>query len=52
MLDFVCAAIDDERVELVCKDLDIPVIMTSQSHRSHINRLHEVSQKIVVMNRL
>ncbi|MDR2407001.1 MAG: 3-deoxy-manno-octulosonate cytidylyltransferase [Bacteroidales bacterium] len=45
-LDFVYAAIDDERVELVCRDLDIPVIMTNQLHRSHINRLHEVSQKI------
>jgi 3-deoxy-manno-octulosonate cytidylyltransferase (CMP-KDO synthetase) len=46
MLASVYAAIDDERVEAVCRDLNIPAIMTSPSHKSHINRLHEISEKI------
>jgi 3-deoxy-manno-octulosonate cytidylyltransferase (CMP-KDO synthetase) len=42
----VYAAVDDEKVRSVCNEYDIPVIMTSSSHRSHIDRLHEVSEKI------
>jgi 3-deoxy-manno-octulosonate cytidylyltransferase (CMP-KDO synthetase) len=45
-LNAIYAAIDDERVYSVCKEYDIPVIMTKSSHKTHINRLHEVAEKI------
>lgn len=45
-LDEVYVATDDTRIEDVCKRYDIPVIMTSRSHRNGTERLAEVAQKI------
>lgn len=39
-------ATEDKRVETVCKNLDIPVIMTSDQHRTPNDRIYEVAQKI------
>ena len=44
--DKVIVATDDRRIMEVCEDLRIEVIMTCTGHQTHINRLHEVSQKI------
>ena len=44
--DGVYVATDDERIENVCKEFEIPVVMTSENHQTHINRIHEVSNKI------
>jgi 3-deoxy-manno-octulosonate cytidylyltransferase (CMP-KDO synthetase) len=43
-LDEVYCAIDDERVEKVCRDLDIRYVMTSNDLPEHISRVHEVSE--------
>ena len=43
--DIFCA-IDDERIEKVCKELEIKYIITSKNHPEHISRIHEVSEKI------
>ncbi len=45
-LDEVYVATDDERISSVCEQLDIPVLMTSPTHRTAANRLQEVSGKI------
>ncbi len=45
-LDEVYVATDDERIETVCKEYDIQVIMTSNTHRTGAHRLQEVSDKI------
>jgi len=45
-LESVYVAVDDERVQSVCEQFDIPIIMTSPDHKSHINRLYEVSTKL------
>ncbi len=45
-LDSVCVATDDERISEVCKKYDIPVVMTSNKHRTAAHRLQEVSEKI------
>ncbi len=45
-LDTVYVATDDERIRKVCEDKGIPVIMTSDSHPTHVHRIHEVSEKI------
>lgn len=45
-LDEVYVATDDERIEKVCNDNNIPVVMTSNSHPTGANRLQEVSEKI------
>ncbi len=45
-LDEIYVATDDVRIENVCKEYDIPVVMTSTSHRTAANRIQEVSQKI------
>lgn len=42
----VYVATDSEKIETVCKDLDINVVMTSDTHPTHIHRLKEVSDKI------
>lgn len=42
----VYVATDDERIEKVCKSLDVPVIMTSSSHRTGTDRIGEVAEKI------
>lgn len=45
-LSEVYVATDDRRVEEVCKDLRIPVIMTSARHKTPNDRIYEVAQKI------
>jgi 3-deoxy-manno-octulosonate cytidylyltransferase (CMP-KDO synthetase) len=43
----VVVAIDDERVESVCKELGIEYLMTSPHHVRHIDRIHEVSNSFI-----
>lgn len=43
-LDTVCIATDDMRIESVCRDYGMPVIMTSSSHKTGAHRLQEVSK--------
>lgn len=45
-MDEIYAAIDDERIEKICIEYNIPYIMTSSNHRTAANRLYEVSQKL------
>lgn len=45
-IDSVFVATDDERVEAICKEYGINVVMTSKAHDTPTSRLHEVSQKI------
>ncbi|MBY0124247.1 3-deoxy-manno-octulosonate cytidylyltransferase [Bacillus sp. S/N-304-OC-R1] len=45
-LDEVFVATDDIRIEQVCKELGINTVMTSKSHKTHLDRLYEVSTKI------
>lgn len=42
----VYVATDDERIENVCKNFDINVIMTKNTHKTPTDRIHEVSEKI------
>ena len=42
----VYVATDDERIEKVCKNFDINVIMTKNTHKTPTDRIHEVSDKI------
>lgn len=46
-LDEVYVATDDTRIEQVCRDNGIPVIMTSSEHKNGTERLSEVAKKIV-----
>lgn len=39
-------ATDDERIEKVCKEHKIPVIMTSEKHRNPTERTHEIATKV------
>lgn len=45
-LNDVVAAIDDVRVEDVCKSMGIPYVLTSDDAPNHIHRIWEVSEKI------
>lgn len=45
-LDEVYVATDDSRIEEVCKENGIPVVMTSTNHRAAAHRLQEVSETI------
>ena len=45
-LDEVYVATDDERIEAVCHDYGMNVIMTSDTHLTPTDRLHEVSNLI------
>jgi 3-deoxy-manno-octulosonate cytidylyltransferase (CMP-KDO synthetase) len=45
-LDDVFCAIDDERIEKVCKEYGIRYVMTSNNLPEHISRIQEVSRKI------
>ena len=45
-LDEVYVATDDERIERMCRDYEIPVVMTSPSHPTGANRLQEVSETV------
>ncbi len=46
-LDEVFVATDDEKIEAACREMDIPVVMTANTHRAAAHRLQEVSEKIV-----
>lgn len=45
-LNEIYVATDDERIEKVCGQFDIPIIMASNLHQTAANRLHKVSEKI------
>ena len=45
-IDEVFVATDDDRVKKVCLDLNIPVVMTSNQHRTAAHRLQEVSESV------
>ncbi len=45
-IDEIYVATDSDRIEAVCAEYDIPVVMTSDRHPTHVHRIHEVSQKI------
>lgn len=42
----VCVATDDERIQKVCEEYGMNVVMTRADHPEHISRIHEVSEKI------
>ena len=44
--DRVVCAIDDERIEKVCREYGMDTIMTRNDHPDHISRVHEVSERI------
>ncbi|MBD5448564.1 MAG: 3-deoxy-manno-octulosonate cytidylyltransferase [Lachnospiraceae bacterium] len=46
-LNEVFVATDDKRIETVCNKYNIPVVMTSNKHRTAANRLQEVSEVVV-----
>ena len=45
-LDEVYVATDDTRIEAVCKQYEMPVILTRNDHRTGAHRLQEVSEHI------
>ncbi|MDR0643300.1 MAG: 3-deoxy-manno-octulosonate cytidylyltransferase [Treponema sp.] len=45
-LDEVYVATDDERIAAVCREHDMPFIMTSDTHQTPADRIHEVSEKV------
>lgn len=46
MINEVYVATDDERIEKVCKENDINVVMTSNEHKTSTERVFEVANKI------
>ena len=45
-LDEVFVATDDERIERACQEMNIPVVMTANTHRAAAHRLQEVSETV------
>ena len=45
-IDDVYVATDSDKIAEVCKYFNIPVIMTLDSHSTHVHRIHEVSDKL------
>ncbi|MFB7138209.1 3-deoxy-manno-octulosonate cytidylyltransferase [Gottfriedia sp. NPDC056225] len=45
-LSEVYVATDDIRIQTVCEEHGIKTVMTSESHKTHLDRLYEVSTKI------
>lgn len=45
-LNEIYVATDDERIERMCREHHIPVVMTSSSHPTGANRLQEVSETV------
>ena len=45
-LDEVFVATDDERIETVCKKMNISVVMTAKAHLTAAHRLQEVSESV------
>ncbi|MDR1206469.1 MAG: 3-deoxy-manno-octulosonate cytidylyltransferase [Peptococcaceae bacterium] len=43
--DVICA-VDDDRVMAVCRQYGLNAVMTSDKHPKHVDRVHEVSDKI------
>lgn len=46
-LDEVFVATEDERIKSVCEEMNIPVVMTADTHKTAAHRLQEVSERIV-----
>lgn len=44
--DMVCVATDDDKIYNACKELDIEVVMTSDTHKTGTDRIGEVAEKI------
>ena len=44
--DDIYVATDDKRIENVCKEYGMNVIMTSNNHPTHIHRVHEVATRV------
>ena len=45
-LERIYVATDDERIQKVCENLNIPVVMTSKNNPTHLNRVYEFSKRI------
>ncbi|KQL39952.1 spore coat biosynthesis protein F [Bacillus sp. FJAT-25509] len=45
-LSEVYVATDDLRIQSVCEEYGIKTVMTSESHKTHLDRLYEVSTKV------
>lgn len=45
-LEDVFVATDDERIEKTCRELSIPVVMTSKDNPTHLNRIYEFSNVV------
>lgn len=45
-LNEIYVATDDKKIEEICKKFDMNVILTSNSHKTPTDRIHEVSDKI------
>lgn len=45
-LSQIYVATDDKRIQKACEEREIPVVMTSDSHPTHVHRVHEISEKI------
>ncbi|MFD2442775.1 3-deoxy-manno-octulosonate cytidylyltransferase [Bacillus sp. CGMCC 1.16607] len=45
-LDEVYVATDDNRIKDVCEEFEMNAIMTAASHKTHLDRLYEVSTKV------
>lgn len=45
-IDEIYVATDSDKIADVCAKYEIPVVMTSDSHPTHVHRIHEVSEKI------
>ena len=45
-LDDVVVATDDIRIKNVCDEFGMKTIMTSNNHKTHLDRLYEVSTKV------
>jgi 3-deoxy-manno-octulosonate cytidylyltransferase (CMP-KDO synthetase) len=46
-LDNVIVATDDERIAAVCREHDMPFVMTSDRHQTGTDRVAEVAEKVV-----
>ncbi len=49
-IDDIVVATEDERVLNYCKNNNIKALLTSDEHITHIDRIHEVSEKIKAQN--
>ena len=49
IFDDVICAIDDKRIQKVCKENNMKYVITSSEHPNHISRVHEVSTNIKLL---